>query len=566
MKKKKRQLEARKITSYFHYRGQQRSMQGPLKCLPSNARVGVVGGGISGLTFTYFLAKLRPDVHVTIFESKPRTGGWIHSLDTKDGEGNPIMLEQGPRTLRGVSDGTVLMADILKDLKKHTSLQYVRKSSKANKKFLLDTNNQLVQVPNSLITLLKFCSNSLSNGVVSGYLGERFRGKGSKSQGEDESLHSFISRRMGNEMVSTNLLSAVCHGIYADDIKKLSARKVMGKLVDFEDQYGSILRGSRRDKSQNKKEITPSGLTPVISLYENAFGKDRYKLARLMKDFAKYPMIGLAGGLETFTRSLTQELAKWPNVNLELQRQVQNVSKDPLSSHITVNATDNVAAGVFDHLRITTNPSTWRETGLFSGQLPQELLERPHSNTVFLVNYYWPHGDLLRKEQQGFGYLVPQNRTNPEQLLGVIFDSVIEKNYKPYYPMDTKTLFTRPPRSLEYTKLTIMLGGHYLKERHTAPTANTVISAAKYSLRNHLGISQEHLDNGTWKFVAAQNCLPQFFIGYPQWKQQVEQEVLNKFAGHLSLGGMGFAKGPGVPDVVTDSFLGAHKMVQGIQE
>lgn len=115
-------------------------MQGPLKSLAPNARVGVVGGGISGLTFSYFLAKLRPDVHVTVFESNPRTGGWIRSLDTKDNEGGSIMLEQGPRTLRGVSDGTVLMADILKDLKRHTLLQYVRKNSRANKKFLLDPN------------------------------------------------------------------------------------------------------------------------------------------------------------------------------------------------------------------------------------------------------------------------------------------------------------------------------------------------------------------------------------------------------------------------------------------
>ncbi|GAV54150.1 hypothetical protein ZYGR_0AK06520 [Zygosaccharomyces rouxii] len=540
-------------------------MQGPLKCLQPNARVGVVGGGISGLTFTYFLAKLRPDVHVTVFESNPRTGGWIRSLDTKDNEGGSIMLEQGPRTLRGVSDGTVLMADILKDLKRHTLLQYVRKNSRANKKFLLDPNDQLVQVPNSLMSLLKFCSNPLSDGAVSGYLGERFRSTSSKLQSDDESLHSFISRRMGNEMVSSNLVSAVCHGIYADDIKKLSARKVMGKFMDYENQYGSILRGSKKDKSQNKK-LNSSGLTPVISLYQDTFGKDRYELARLIKDFAKYPMIGLAGGLEIFTRSLTQELAKWPNVNLELQRQVQSVDKKALSDRVTVNATDGPPVSGFDHLRITTNPSTWRETGLFENQLPQELLERPQSNTVLLVNYYWPHDDLLLKGQQGFGYLVPQNRPNPEQLLGVIFDSVIEKNYKPYYPAYTKAPLTGLLRKPEYTKLTVMLGGHYLQENRTTPTANTTIDAAKHALHNHLGISQEHLDNGTWKFVAAKNCLPQYFVGYPQWKQRVEQEVLDKFAGHISLGGMGFAKGPGVPDVVTDSFIDVHKMVQDAHE
>ncbi|CAR28157.1 hypothetical protein ZYGR_0N06480 [Zygosaccharomyces rouxii] len=537
-------------------------MQGPLKSLAPNARVGVVGGGISGLTFSYFLAKLRPDVHVTVFESKPRTGGWIRSLDTQDNEGSPIMLEQGPRTLRGVSDGTVLMADILKDLKRHSLLQYVRKRSRANKKFLLDTNDQLVQVPNSLMSALRFCFNPMGKGVLSGYLGERFRSKDSRPPGGDESVHSFISRRTGNELVSTNLVSAVCHGIYADDVKKLSARKVMGKFMDYEAQYGSIIKGSKKVNSQNKKSLSASGLTPLISLYRDAFSKDKYELARLIRDFSKYPMIGLSGGLETFTRSLTQELDKWPNVNLELQRQVQSVSKDPLSNRITVKTTEGPPVGDFDHLRITTNPSTWKETGLFNDQLSQKLLQRPQSNTVLLVNYYWPHEDLLLKNQQGFGYLVPQNRKNPEQLLGIIFDSVIEKNYNAYYPGFTKDMFTGLSKRQEYTKLTVMLGGHYLKERHTVPTAEETILAAKQALHNHLGISQQPLDNGTWKFVVAQDCLPHFFVGYSQWKHQVEQEVLNKFAGHISLGGMGFARGPGVPDVVTDSFMDVYKMVQ----
>lgn len=540
-------------------------MQSPVKYLPPNARVGVVGAGISGLTFTYFLAKLRPDVHITVFDSKPRTGGWIRSLDTKDHEGNSIMLEQGPRTLRGISDGTILMADILRDLKKHTSLQYVRKRSKANRKFLLDRNDQLIQVPNALVSLLEFCSNSLSKGAISGYLGERFRAKNPEPQGSDESVHSFISRRMGNEMVSTNLVSAVCHGIYADDVKNLSGRKVMGRLMDYEDRYGSIIKGSKKAKSQNKRKLTPSGLTPIISLYQDAFSKDRYELARLIKDFSKYPMLGLAGGLETFTRSLTQELLTWPNVSLELQRQLRSVRRNSISDRLTVTATNGPPVSGFDHLRITTNPSTWKEIGLFENQLPQELLQRPQSNTVLLVNFYYPHTDLLHKEQHGFGYLVPGNRPNPEQLLGVIFDSVIEKNFKPYYPVYTKAAFAKLLKRQEYTKLTAMLGGHYLKENQAAPTANTTISAVKYALHNHLGISQEHLNNGTWKFIEAKDCLPHFFIGFPQWKQQVEQQVQSKFAGNVSLGGMAFAKGPGVPDVVTDSFIDVYNMVGEIE-
>ena len=47
--------------------------------LPTNAKVGVVGGGISGLFFTYYLSKLRPDVKITLIDqNQERLGGWIN--------------------------------------------------------------------------------------------------------------------------------------------------------------------------------------------------------------------------------------------------------------------------------------------------------------------------------------------------------------------------------------------------------------------------------------------------------------------------------------------------------
>ena len=50
-----------------------------LTTLPQNAKVAVLGAGILGLTFTYFLSKLRPDLQFTIFEKLKRPGGWMSS-------------------------------------------------------------------------------------------------------------------------------------------------------------------------------------------------------------------------------------------------------------------------------------------------------------------------------------------------------------------------------------------------------------------------------------------------------------------------------------------------------
>lgn len=554
-----------KISSFLHLEQRQveqtSKMLGPLNNLPANARVGVVGGGISGLTFTYFLAKLRPDVTVTLFESQPRTGGWIHSLDTRDKNGDAVMLEQGPRTLRGISDGTVLMADILRDLKRQSVIQYVRKRSRANRKFLLDPSDNLVQVPNSITSFLKFIVNPLSKGLLSGYFGERMRSAAGRPHG-DESVHSFISRRFGNEFVSTNLVSAIFHGIYADDVKHLSARKVMGTMVEYEAKYGSILKGFQKNKKANRRKLTPSGLTPIVSLYQDAFEKDKYELARLCKDFGKYSMIGLSGGLETFTKAVSQEITKWPNVEVVTGKRVGKITLGNLSNRVTVSLGGGQIASGFDHLRLTTNPSSWANLFAQESKLLAELSSRASSNTVLLVNYYLPNKDVLLREQQGFGYLVPQCSENDENLLGVIFDSVIEKNYKPYKPVFTRASFFRSRKRKDYTKLTVMLGGHYLNQDTNAQTKDITIRAAKYALQNHLGISMEDLEAGTWKFVAAKDCLPHFFVGYNDWQNQFESEIQQTYKGRLSLGGMGFSKGPGVPDVVTDSFQDVLKLTE----
>ena len=103
--------------------------------LLANAKVAVVGGGVSGLTFAYFLSKLRPDIKVTIYESKDRCGGWIHSDLIQDRHGDTVMVEKGPRTLRGVSDGTVLIVETLRDLGKEDVVQYIASDSDANKKW-----------------------------------------------------------------------------------------------------------------------------------------------------------------------------------------------------------------------------------------------------------------------------------------------------------------------------------------------------------------------------------------------------------------------------------------------
>jgi oxygen-dependent protoporphyrinogen oxidase len=70
--------------------------------------IAVLGGGISGLSTAWYLARSAPaNVSITLLEGSKRTGGWVHSERINDPQhaGGSILLEHGPRSLRpqGVS-------------------------------------------------------------------------------------------------------------------------------------------------------------------------------------------------------------------------------------------------------------------------------------------------------------------------------------------------------------------------------------------------------------------------------------------------------------------------------
>ncbi|QLG73785.1 hypothetical protein HG535_0F02960 [Zygotorulaspora mrakii] len=537
-------------------------MLSPLTKLPNNAKVAVIGSGVSGLMFTYYLGKLRPDVTINIFESAKRSGGWINSWQTTDQNGKPIMLERGPRTLRGVSDGTVLIMDTLKDLNQQNIIKCVEKNSEANRKFLLDTNNKLVQVPSSIVSFAKFMINPLSKGLFTGMLGEWFR-KPSPSIKNDESVASFIGRRFGNDYIGKNILSAIFHGIYADDINELSAKRTLRDLYALEEKYGSIFKGSWETAQEGKKNkttgITKSDLSACLKEYQQVFGKKESDLIGLSNNLKKYPMLGLKGGLEEFPKIVRKALEKLPNVNIILGKDATKIVYEKSNDTVSISLGSGEVANGFNHCRITTNPSKMSLLVKSANEKLSQDLDTVKSNTVLLVNYYLPGRDIIEKNLHGFGYLVPKSNNNPQKLLGVIFDSIIEKNFKPF-----EGTYSHPNSGpvQEYTKLTAMLGGHFLNQwsECTTPSKDIVIKAVKEALMSHLSVSEKDLDAGLWQYTVAERCLPHFFVGYDAWQSSTEQELLNTYAAKVSTGGMGFSKGPGVPDVIVDSFQDAMKL------
>lgn len=89
--------------------------------------VTVVGGGLSGLTAAYRLARLKH--RVTLIESSDRLGGWVNSPKRSVQLGQEkvdVVLEKGPRSIRPKgSKGAAQMLQLvsLQNLYIHTVIQ-----------------------------------------------------------------------------------------------------------------------------------------------------------------------------------------------------------------------------------------------------------------------------------------------------------------------------------------------------------------------------------------------------------------------------------------------------------
>lgn len=158
------------------------------------------------------------------------------------------------------------------------------------------------------------------------------------------------------------------------------------------------------------------------------------------------------------------------------------------------------------------------------------------------VNLYYPDPSLI--PYQGFGYLIPQSvpfEQNPERALGVIFDSCATKGQD----------------SAPGTKLTVMLGGHWWNDWTSYPTPTEGLEMAKSVLKRHLNITADPI---AYHANLAENCIPQYTLGYEERLQDFARGLSNEFKGRMRVVGNQF-NGVGVNDCIT----GAWNLARGLR-
>lgn len=523
--------------------------------IPHNGKVAVIGAGVSGLCYSYFLRKLRPDIRVCIYERALEPGGWIKTLELQD-QGKALLLEKGPRTLRGVSDGTLLIVDILRQLNLQEEVEVMKSTSSGNRKWLLDNSNKLVQVPNSIILLAKFLVNDTTDGAIQGILTEPFRRKTISS--DDESIESFVLRRLGSPKVANNIISAIMHGIYSGDVAKLSVKSTMPSLATLEAEYGSVI------KAAFKKAFAanaPKQLNPWLREYEEVASPDA-DFDGMSAKLKSFPILRLRSGLQAFPRALAQHLAKDEKVTLRFNTKITELNLQECQL-----AFDKETSQKYDHIRFNAGFKPLQKVANIACKKAYNAMNNVEYSTIFLANVYTKNQKLIPKNREGFGFLVPKKNKNPQSLLGVIYDSCTET--------ETQNFFNETiSGSVPYTKLTLMMGGHFFNERGI-PSTLGCLRAAKSVLQDILEIDLSQFNivlrdeantsnriadlsenDLLISFNLLKNCIPLYNVGFSEIVSTVVDAVVHESHGTVSLGGPNMGK-LGIPDCVVNELEAA---------
>jgi protoporphyrinogen/coproporphyrinogen III oxidase len=184
----------------------------------------VVGAGITGLTCAYRLKKLGIDA--VVLESSDRIGGVIRSENV-----NGHLVEWGP--------GSLLPTAHTYGILEETGLDKELIEADPKSPRYIVVNGQLRPIP---LGPLSF------KGILRG-LGEPFIR--SKSQG-DESVASFFRRRFGDQILE-RLAGPFVTGIFAGNVEKLSVGSVFPRVLEIEQEYGSVIWGMLRAKPKPAK-------------------------------------------------------------------------------------------------------------------------------------------------------------------------------------------------------------------------------------------------------------------------------------------------------------------------
>jgi oxygen-dependent protoporphyrinogen oxidase len=453
--------------------------------------IAIIGGGISGLAAAYYLEKEASQcnlpLHITLVEKEAQLGG---KIATQHQAG--FVFEGGPESF-------VTRKPEAWDLCHELGLQDRLVGTTSSGKNYVLHNGRPAIVPTAPGSF--FSTPLLSAKGKLRLLKEPFVSP--RTDLADESLGSFLRRRLGDEMVD-NVVKPAIGSVYLGDVDAMSVQVSFGRFAEMEKAHGSLVKGMFALMKEKRAERKASGEPRPPK--KPAFATLQGGLIELVNALAAQFEGEIL--LETAVAGLQHDSTNAQPYLLELS------NGRSLRANCLILATPTfVMADLLD--------------GVVETAVADHLRAIPY-NPVTTVNMAFNRSEIT-DPFDGFGVVVPDSETS--QLLAVEGMSV----KFPHRAPDGQFV------------LRAFVGGQKQPELPTLPEAD-LIGLVRQELANIFGISAKPTQIHIQRWQPAN---PQPPVGHLAMIGNIEKKLAEQLP-QLYLAGAGL-RGQGIPDCIRQS-------------
>ncbi len=452
-------------------------------------RVAIIGGGITGLAAGHRLSELalarEMPVEVTILERAERVGGPLRTI-VRDG----FVMETGTDSFLTEKPWAAQLARRL-----GLESELIPTRSEFRKTYVV-RHGRLVEIPVgfSLLAPMHLWP-VITSSLFSPWGKLRMALEPiipKREKGEDESLASFVTRRLGREVLD-RVAQPLAGGIYTADPNELSMRATMPRFVEMERRHGSLMRGMRAAEAARVTQ-------------QRGTSGARWSL-----------FLTLRGGVSTLANALASRLEG----SIRRGADVASVERNSDTWRITLADGSQVEA---DALICAAHAYTAaRLLRRIESSLADHLGYLTYASAA-TVNLTWRFADFP-KPPDAFGFVVPS--IEKRKIIAGSFSSLKFEG--------------RAPEGFVLAR--VFLGG-VLQSDMMKLSNDEMVTAARDEFRGLLGVTAAPGMTEVQRWPAA---MPQYAVGHLDRVTKIEEAVAR--IPDLFLAGAAY-RGVGVPDCV----------------
>ncbi len=463
----------------------------------------VIGGGISGLAAAYSLQKLEGnDANYLLLESSDHLGGKI-STYARDG----FLIEGGP-------DSFLTQKRAALDLCRELGLgdQLIGSNHTATPSTYVLSKGQLHPMPEGMMLMAPTMILPILRSKLISWPGKLRMGMeifvGRNKTNPDESLGSFVRRRMGSELLE-KIAGPLMAGIHAGDPESLSLRSTFPMFTEMEKTHRSLVLGMmKRKRAQAGQASTgqASGGKP-LSMFTT-----------------------LSGGLQQLPDAIAAQLN--PH-QVKLNCRAQSLAAEG----------DQYRIGLADGSSLLADNVVFTTPAYVTAEIVQQLdpvlaedLRKIHYVSTSTVSHAFRRGELTCA-LHGFGFIVPA--TAGRRINACSWSS-------------TKFSHRAPD---DYVLMRVFIGGAFAEDLAEQDEA-TLIEIALQELREIMGITATPVLARAYRWRKSN---PQYNVGHSVLVDEIDR-IVETHPG-LYLAGAAY-RGSGIPDCIQSGMDTAAKIEQ----